>query len=89
MNTLQLRNIDNIIEGKVIVEEIDRCYYRKADDSNLIKGYDIIIGLKHSNARFMEHYDTLEETKRRYGFIISLIENEIPGIRAMTFPGVY
>ena len=85
MNTLTLKNVKDVIEGQVVIEEINRCYY-SYDNNNK---YKVVIGLRNSKAKFIEHYVNLDEAKRRYEFIISLIENEIPGIRAMTFPGVY
>ena len=85
MNTLTLKNVKDVIEGQVVIEEINRCYY-SYDNNNK---YKVVIGLRNSKVKFTEHYVNLDEAKRRYEFIISLIENEIPGIRAMTFPGVY
>jgi hypothetical protein len=85
MNTLTLKNVKDVIEGQVVIEEINRCYY-SYDNNNQ---YKVVIGLRNSKAKFTEHYVNLDEAKRRYEFIISLIANEIPGIRAMTFPGVY
>lgn len=74
MNTLELQNVKNILKGKIVVSEIDRCYIRPSEHRNT--KYDVVIGLRHATVKFAEQYATYEEAERRYRFITNMIELE-------------